>query len=139
MNRMRLRFPREARLSRARDFLAVRRRGERFNVASLRVRALRRRSPVPSSASRTAQSRLGLAVGRRVGGACVRNRWKRAIRRAFRLHRHRLPEPYDILVSVAWGSSEAGLAHVERAFLAIMDKLGRQPPRTNHARGHADD
>ncbi|HBE70232.1 MAG TPA: ribonuclease P protein component [Planctomycetaceae bacterium] len=39
----------------------------------------------------TAGAKLGLAVGRRVGNAPVRNRWKRLIREAFRLERHRLP------------------------------------------------
>jgi len=43
-------------------------------------------------------ARLGLTVSRRVGNAVVRNRWKRAIREAFRLVRHRLP-PLDLVVA----------------------------------------
>jgi len=36
-------------------------------------------------------ARLGLAVSRKVGGAVVRNRWKRAVREAFRQSQHELP------------------------------------------------
>lgn len=43
-------------------------------------------------------SRLGLVVGRRVGNAVVRNRWKRLIREAFRLCGHQMPKGVDLVV-----------------------------------------
>jgi ribonuclease P protein component len=43
--------------------------------------------------------RLGLAVSRRVGSAVTRNRWKRAIREAFRLTRPRIPPGIDLVVT----------------------------------------
>jgi hypothetical protein len=44
--------------------------------------------------------RLGLAVGRRVGKAACRNRWKRLVREVFRLRlQHHLP-PIDLVVAV---------------------------------------
>jgi ribonuclease P protein component len=43
-------------------------------------------------------ARLGLTVSRRVGNAVVRNRWKRALREAFRQVRHRLPA-LDVVVA----------------------------------------
>jgi len=46
----------------------------------------------------TAHPRLGLSVSRKVGGAVVRNRWKRLIREAFRLSRERLPKGVDLVV-----------------------------------------
>jgi ribonuclease P protein component len=82
----------------------------------LRVRALRR----PEG-----KSRLGLAVGRRVGRAAVRNRWRRAIREAFRLHRHRLSCSYDLVVSVDWAASPDEVGSVEGAFLRIVEQLNR--------------
>ena len=118
---MRFRFPRQARLIRARDYESVFRLGERVDVFPLRVRALRR-----DDCSRDrggAMSRLGLAVGRKVGKANVRNRWKRAIRQAFRLHRHELDPPYDLVVTVSWHSTAADLARTEEAFLSVIAAL----------------
>ncbi|MGA2254263.1 MAG: ribonuclease P protein component [Thermoguttaceae bacterium] len=45
-----------------------------------------------------AHPRLGLSVSRKVGGAVVRNRWKRCIREAFRLSREQLPSGVDLIV-----------------------------------------
>jgi ribonuclease P protein component len=48
----------------------------------------------------TDQVRLGLSVGRRVGGAAVRNRVKRLLREAFRHARAALPAGYDVVINV---------------------------------------
>ncbi len=43
-------------------------------------------------------SRIGLSVSRKVGGAVLRNRWKRLIREAFRLRREALPTGLDLVI-----------------------------------------
>jgi ribonuclease P protein component len=42
--------------------------------------------------------RLGISASRRLGGAVVRNRWKRLLREAFRLSRSQLPAGIDLVV-----------------------------------------
>ena len=42
--------------------------------------------------------RLGVSASRRIGGAVVRNRWKRLLREAFRLTRAQLPRGIDLVV-----------------------------------------
>ena len=115
---MRARFPMQARLTKAKDFEAVYRAGEHIRVFPLRARVLRR-----PQAGAGAGSRLGLAIGRRIGHAVLRNRWKRAIREAFRLHRHALPSACDIVIGVEWETSPTDTSRVEQAFLAIVDAL----------------
>lgn len=86
-----LRLPRRMRLSGARQFLAV-----------LRSKVFRHAGPlvVYITPNRLDYNRLGLTVSRRVGKAAQRNRIKRLVREAFRLHQHDLPKPYDVVVRV---------------------------------------
>jgi ribonuclease P protein component len=52
-------------------------------------------------------SRLGLAVSKKVGGAVVRNKWKRLIREVFRQERARLPVGLDFVVLPRAGNMPA--------------------------------
>ncbi len=74
-------------LKTSRQFTEVFRRGRRARSGGVTVVARRRRSGC---------SRVGLAVGRRVGGAAVRNRAKRRIRAAVR--QTSLPTPFDFVI-----------------------------------------
>jgi ribonuclease P protein component len=57
-----------------------------------------------------AHPRLGISISRRVGTAPVRNRIKRLLREAFRLHPYDLPRGYDLVIVVR---PHAPLAFVE--------------------------
>lgn len=74
------------------------------------------------------EARLGLSVGRRVGGAVERNRVKRLVREAFRELAPALPPGQDVVV-VARAEAHAlaereGLEGVRSALGALAARLG---------------
>ena len=83
------------RLSHARQFAAV---------YARKCRAARGPLVVFAARNELAHPRLGLAVGRRVGSAVVRNRFKRLVRESFRNLQHEFPTiggtSVDLIVSV---------------------------------------
>lgn len=96
-----LSFPKECRLRRRPDFLAVRDQGSSFAEGPLAA------SYRPGGA----QLRVGLTVSSKVGGAVVRNRVKRRLREAVRHELAALPPGDLVLVarSSATGTSVASL------------------------------
>jgi ribonuclease P protein component len=72
-------------------------------------------------------TRLGLAVGRKVGGAVVRNRVKRLIREFFRLHYADLAPHADIVVVAKPGAAALSYAQLCGELALIL--TGRSLPR----------
>ena len=83
-------FPPSARVLTGADFSRILARGRRRRDVLLSVTACPNGLEVP---------RLGLAVSRKAGNAVRRNRIKRLVREAFRLHRAGIPAGFDYLVS----------------------------------------
>jgi ribonuclease P protein component len=96
---------RRTRLSRSRDFDAVYRRGRSVSTRYLVLYAFLR----PDEAEE--ESRLGLAVSRKVGGAVERNRVKRRLRAAFEQLQETLPRGRDFVLIARPGLAEAAEAN----------------------------
>ena len=81
------------------------------------------------------RARLGVSVGRRVGGAVDRNTVKRTLREAFWALEPRLPADHDFVVVARAGAAEVvrrdGLEGVRRELAELLERLGW--PATNDA------
>jgi ribonuclease P protein component len=66
--------------------------------------------------------RLGLTVPRAIGGSVVRNRIKRRMREAFRLHRAKLNPEWDIVINPRRTALAAPFADLERALTKVIEK-----------------
>ena len=111
-------LPASARLRRKQDIERVFREGRFLRAYPLAARALPRED---------GESRLGLAIKIRPPRSVVRNRWKRAVREAFRLNRHKLQKPYDLMVMKSGGAGESDLARVPDAVLRIIQQMNAGP------------
>ncbi len=69
-------------------------------------------------------ARLGLTVPRAVGPAVVRNRIKRRMREAFRLHRAEFGLEWDIVINPRRAAIDAAFAEIEKAMRKVIEKCG---------------
>lgn len=116
----RYRFRSSSRIKQGRDFARLKQRGERRTSGGLVVNWLR--MPMGSG------SRLGVVTSARVGGAVVRNRVRRLLREAYRLHRTELAHPVDLVLVARQSIAHKRFAEVETEFLAALRKAGLLNP-----------
>lgn len=110
------RFPAEHRIRRSADFQ---------RVYARRCRASDNRLLVFGCPNGLAHPRLGLSVSRKLGGAVVRNRWKRLLREAFRLSGTRLPSGIDLVV-IPHPGAEPELAGLLESLPRLAERLARR-------------
>jgi ribonuclease P protein component len=115
----RARFPRSARLLRHADFQSVYKQGRRLFAAHMTVFYLRR--------AEGEGARVGFTVGRALGPAVERNRMKRRLREAVRLH-GMVNVPVDVVINPKKSLLKAEFLdlrdEIAKAFRTIAQKLG---------------
>ena len=76
------------------------------------------------------RTRIGLSVGRKHGGAVVRNRIKRLLREAFRLEQSQLPVGID-LIAVPLAAEAASLAAYRKSIPNIVRRVMKRLDSTD--------
>ena len=109
------RLRRHERLAARADYTRCYRHGRRLRTRYFTVYAYRRGECI---------TRLGLAVGKAVGIAVVRNRVKRRLRELFRRRKALVPGGYDLFVRAVPASASASYAALEAAWCEVMAMLG---------------
>jgi len=107
---------RSLRLKQSREFARLRREGQRTVCGCLIANWQR--------VSTGAPARLGVVVSSKVGGAVIRSRARRLLRESFRLHRHELAQPVDLVLVARPSIADCALAEVEKDFLTTMNRAG---------------
>jgi ribonuclease P protein component len=121
------RFTKDERIRNRNDFLRIYAEGGRYVCPEFAGFHLK---------TGNALSRLGMSVGKKIGGSVVRNRLKRRIREIFRLHKHLLKPGYDIVINARKGDSsyselkEAMLGFFTSAGLMAKRRLDDEPDST---------
>ena len=112
----RLGFARSQRLKLGRDFARTRQDGQRAVQGCLIANW--RRLPAGTT------TRLGVVTSRKIGSAVVRNRARRLLREAFRVHQGELTQPVDLVLVARQSIVGRALAEVEKDFLVTMSRAG---------------
>ena len=68
--------------------------------------------------------RLGVITSGRIGNAVARNRARRLMREAFRLHQEALVKPVDLVLVARPSIADKDFAGVEKDFLKILRQAG---------------
>ena len=104
------------RIKQGRDFLRIKQNGQRLAVGCLIANWCK----LPPGSG----IRLGVVTSSKIGNAVVRNRARRLLREAFRVHQYDLTEPIDLVLVARASIAGKTLASVEKDFLTSLRKAG---------------
>ena len=96
------------------EFRRLYRRGTSAASPYLVVYAMKTRRP---------HNRIGLTVSPKLGGAVVRNRIKRLLREAYRLHEQEIKQGYDFVIVARVRMAKSTCARTERELMRVMRQL----------------
>jgi len=122
-------FPKELRLRSRTDFRQVYER--RCSVGDEMLRLVGRLNELQ-------HSRIGLSVSRHVGGAVVRNGWKRLLREAFRLSRERLAGGLDF-IAIPRPDAKPELKALSKSLVDLSWRLSKRLKRDESAARRTQD
>lgn len=117
----RYRWSREQRLRSPREFERVYTEGRSAADSHVVVYAAR---------NGTSRARLGLSVGRKLGPAVQRNRYRRTLREAFRLQQHDLPQGFDYILIPRSSKKPCSRVYAQ-SLLALCRRLQRRIENQN--------
>jgi ribonuclease P protein component len=92
----RFRLTKDDRVRRSSEYQRIMKNGARYRTSHFSIRMLKNPMGRP---------RLGIAVGRKAGKACARNRIKRRLREYFRLNRDKMPPEMDMVFIALRGAT----------------------------------
>jgi len=105
----------ENRLKRNKDYRAVYRAGKSVANRELVLYFIK---------NRYGKTRAGFSVSKKIGKSVVRNRMKRLIKEAFRLHIKDIKPGYDLIFIARTGSKNYKYADIERSVVDVLKKAG---------------
>jgi len=110
-------FPRSVRLLRHSDFEQVYKLGKRHFAAHVTVFYLPREE--------RKGVRFGFTVGKFLGGAVERNRIKRRIREAVRLHKGQMSSGVDVVINPKKSALKARFTELQRDITRALEVIGK--------------
>lgn len=124
LHRGALRFPKSAKLLKHSDFQHVYKNGKRHFSGLLTAFYLPRPQPDPAG------PRIGLTVGRALGGAVQRNRIKRRMREAVRLHLSQLTASVDVVLNPKKTALTADFSQVKAEVKRALEVVQKNSDKT---------
>ena len=79
--------------------------------------------------NRSATNRVGITVGKKLGGAVTRNRVRRRLREVYRLNERLFDAGWDIVVVARGRCIDADFQKLQSAYLSLAEKAGILRPQ----------